>query len=146
MRTPVTFARQAHRFAAVMILILPAVSVRADPISLPEKPITPEISFAIGFAILLEVICIWWMLRRSRHPRFLVFWLLGMHLVTYPPFLGLLWVLQDVRPAYAVACGEGLVVIVEGILIYLICRFVSSPKNEVATSVPALHPAKPNLC
>ncbi|HTB85535.1 MAG TPA: hypothetical protein VK742_17945 [Candidatus Sulfotelmatobacter sp.] len=133
MRTPITFKRHAHRLAALMIVILSAVSVQADPIALPEKPITPEISFVIGFAILLEVICIWWILRRSRKPRFLILWLIGMHLLTYPPFLGLLWMLHDMRPVYAVAVGEGLVVIIEGVLIYLICRFIPSAKTEGAT-------------
>lgn len=132
MKTPLIRAGYARWFAILVILIFPAVSGWADPIELPEKPITPEISFVIGCAILLEVVCIWWMLRRSRTPRFFVLWLSGMHLITYPPFLGLLWVLQDIRPAFAVAIGEGLVVIVEGILIYMICRFISSAKTERA--------------
>src|SRR5271166_6549972 len=82
------------------------------------KSITPEISFLISFAILVEVICVWFILRRSLRPRFFVLWLIGMHLITYPAFLGLLWVLQAMRPAFAVAIGEGLVVVVEGLIIY----------------------------
>ena len=31
--------------------------------------------------------------------------LIGMHLLTYPAFLSLLWLLQDMRPAFAVASG-----------------------------------------
>jgi len=73
----------------------------------------------IGVAILLEVICIWLVLRRARRPRFFVLWLAGMHLITYPAFLGVLWMLPRIRPALAVAVGEGLVVVVEGIIIYL---------------------------
>lgn len=113
-------------------LMLPVVSALGDPIELPEKPITPEISFVISIAILLEVICIWLMLRRSRTPRFFILWLAGMHLATYPLFLGLLWQLQGMRPATAVAIGEGTVMIVEGLLIYLICRFVPSKKSTAA--------------
>jgi hypothetical protein len=112
-------------------MILLAISARANPISLPEKPVTAEISVTIAFAILLEVICIWLILRRSRTPRFFVIWLIGLHILTYPSFLGLLWLLQDMRPAFAVASGEGLVVLIEGGLIYLICRFAAPAKPEL---------------
>jgi 1,4-dihydroxy-2-naphthoate octaprenyltransferase len=37
------------------------------------------------------------------------------------------------RPAFAVGIGEGLVVVVEGILIYLICRFVPSAKSDLVS-------------
>jgi hypothetical protein len=113
--------------AGIILLVIPA---RANPISLPEKSITLEISFIIAFAILLEVVCIWLILRRSRRPRFFILWLIGMHLLTYPSFLGLLWLLQNMRPAFAVASGEGLVVLIEGGLIYLICRFAAPAKSE----------------
>jgi len=119
-------------FGILAAVILSSVGARANPIELPEKSITPEISFVIGFAILLEVICIWRVLRRSRRPRFFILWLVGMHLITYPAFLGLLWELDEIRPALAVALGEGLAVVVEGALIYLICRFVPSIKPELA--------------
>lgn len=119
-------------FGILAAVMLSSLRARANPIELPEKSITPEISFIIGFAILLEVISIWWILRRSRRPRFFILWLAGMHLLTYPAFLGLLWMLDDIRPASAVAFGEGLVVVVEGSLIYLICQFVPSAKPELA--------------
>jgi hypothetical protein len=122
----------ARWLGVLAVLILSCASAWANPISLPEKSITPEISFVIGFAILLEVICIWWILRRSRRPRFFILWLVAMHLITYPAFLGLLWRLDEVRPAFAVGLGEGLVVAVEGSLIYLICRFMPSAKSELA--------------
>ena len=116
-------------FAALMF---PVVTAQANPIALPERSITPEVSLVIGSAILLEVICVWFVLRRSRRPRFFVLWLAGMHIITYPAFLGLLWMLQDLRPASAVAVGEGLVVVVEGIIIYLICRFAVPAKPEIS--------------
>ena len=47
-----------------------------------------------------------------------------MHQFTNPAFLALLWQLHDVRPALAVALGEGLVVLIEGALIYLMCHFM----------------------
>ena len=95
---------------------------QANPISIPEKPLTPEITFLVSFSILLEATCILLLLRRFRKPRFFIFWILGLHLFTYPAFLGFLWLVQDLRPALAVAYGEGLVVVLEGTLIYWICR------------------------
>jgi hypothetical protein len=125
----IDYIRQFGVLAGIILLVVPA---RANPIELPEKSITPEISFIIAFAILLEVICIWLILRRSRRPRFFILWLIGLHLLTYPSFLGLLWLLQDMRPAFAVVSGEGLVVLIEGGLIYLICRFAAPAKPELA--------------
>ncbi|MDR3560729.1 MAG: hypothetical protein P4N59_04715, partial [Negativicutes bacterium] len=72
--------------------------------------------------------CVCFMLRRSRRPRFFFLLLIGMHLLTYPSFLGLLWVLQAMRPAFAVAIGEGLVVVVEWLLIYAMC-WLMAPAN-----------------
>src|SRR5260221_4594655 len=115
---PADHIRPLVILAAVMF---PVVSAQANPIEVPEKSIIPEISFLIGLAILIEVICVWFILRRSRRPRFFILWLLGMHLVTYPSFMGLLWLLQAMRPAFAVAIGEGMVVVVEGLIIYAMC-------------------------
>jgi hypothetical protein len=117
-----------RRLGILAAMFLFAHSLQADPISIPEKSLTPEITFLTGFAILLEAVCILFLLRRFQKPRFFILWILGLHLMTYPAFLGFLWWLQDMRPAFAVALGEGLIVIIEGTLIYLICRFV--PPSE----------------
>ena len=106
-----------------------AFSAQANPISIPEKPLTPEITFLISFSILLEATCILLLLRHFRRPRFFIFWIFGMHLLTYPAFLSFLWLRQDLRPAFAVAFGESLVVLVEGILIYLICSHAPAKHN-----------------
>ena len=110
-------------------LFLCPFSSQANPISIPEKPLTPEIIFLISFSILLEATCILFLLRRFRKPRFLILWILGLHLITYPAFLGCLWLFQDMRPALAVAFGEGLVVVIEGTLIYWICRYAPTKQN-----------------
>jgi hypothetical protein len=125
-----------RRLEMLLALTLAAASARANPISLPEKSIAPTISLIIGGAILCEVVCIWWRLRRFRRPRFFIFWLLVMHLFTYPAFLALLWQLHDVRPALAVALGEGLVVVIEGALIYLMCRFM--PATQPGLPIPSM--------
>ena len=116
-------------------MFLCVFSAQANPIELPEKPVTPEITFLIVVSILLEAICILFLLRRFRRPRFFVLWIFGLHLLTYPGFLSLLWLLQDMRPAVAVAFGEGLVVVGEGILIYLICSFVPAKQSHPRPSL-----------
>ena len=113
------------------VVCLTTFSLRANPIELPERPVTPEIIFLLTCAILLEVICVWLLLRHSRRPRFFVLWLIGMNLITYPAFVGLLRLLDYMRPALAVLTGEALVVVVEGAVIYLICRFVRPAKSEL---------------
>jgi hypothetical protein len=123
-----------RRLVWLTAAFLPTMSACADPIELPEKPITPEITSLISFAILLEVACILLVLRRSRKPRFFVLWLIGIHLFTYPAFLGFLWLEQNIRPALAAGIGEGLVVLIEGTLIYLICRFIPPSKPELGVS------------
>jgi hypothetical protein len=119
------------RLGVLATMLLCSLSAQADPISIPEKSLTPEITFLISFSILLEAVCILFLLRRFQKPRFFIIWILGLHLITYPAFLGFLWLAQDMRPALAVASGESLVVLVEGFLIYLICRFVPTSKENL---------------
>ena len=120
------YFRRISFFAAMLFC---SFSAQANPISIPEKPVTPEITFLICFSILLETACILFLLRRFRKPRLFVLWILGLHLITYPAFLGFLWRFQDMRPSFAAALGEVLIVIIEGILIYLICRHVPAKQN-----------------
>src|SRR5665213_3728739 len=84
-----------RRLGFLATIFLSVVSASADPIELPEKPITPEITVLISLAILLEVFCILLILRRSQKPRFFILWLIGIHLFTYPAFLGFLWLEQN---------------------------------------------------
>lgn len=124
-----------HRIGFLAAMFFCSFSAQADPISIPEKPLTPEITFLISFSILLEATCILLLLRHFRKPRLFVLWILGLHLITYPVFLGLLWQFQDMRPAFAVALGEGLIVLIEGTLIYLICRHVPATHNLPTASI-----------
>jgi hypothetical protein len=109
--------------------LLCPLSSQANPISIPEKPLTPEITFLISFSILLEVTCILVLLRRFRKPRLFILWLLGLHLFTYPAFLAFLWLFQELLPALAVVTGEGLVVVIEGTVIYWICHNALARQN-----------------
>jgi len=120
----------------VAVLLLSAISLKADPISPDEGSLTFIVFIPMALAILLEAVCIWLILRRWRIPRFFILWLLAMHLATYPLFLGFLWLLYGTRPALAVALDEAVIVLVEGSLIYLMCRYISS--RESSLPVPSL--------
>ena len=119
------------RFGLTVGTFLIPLSLRANPIALPERSVTPQITFLLASAILLEVVCVCWLLRRSRKPRFFVLWLIGLNLVTYPAFVGFLRLFDNMRPALVVLIGEILVVLVEGGAIYLICRFIRPAKPEL---------------
>ena len=101
-----------RRSGFLAVLLLSVVSLKANPIDITANPIFQfGTIFAITVAILLEAVCIWLLLRRWRTPRLFILWLMGMHLLTYPVFLGLLWLAVGVHPALAAATGEGLIVL-----------------------------------
>lgn len=79
MKTPYACSDFATRAGVVGAAFLATCAAWGNPISLPQKPIAPEIAFLIGSAILLEVACVWFVLRRWGKPRFFVLWLIGMH-------------------------------------------------------------------
>jgi hypothetical protein len=121
-----------HRIGFLAVLLLSVVSLKANPISAEETPVFQlGIIIPITLAILSEAICIRLLLRRWRRPGLLIPWLMVMHLLTYPLFLGWLWFSYGLHPALGVALGEGLIVLVEGGLIYLICRFLASAKSKL---------------
>jgi hypothetical protein len=65
--------------------------------------VTGPLTFAVTGAILIEAICWAWCLRRFRKPRLFILWVLGMHLITFPDFVGLLHFLDALRLAVAVS-------------------------------------------
>lgn len=111
--------------------VLVARAAWANPIVLPEKPFAPEITFLLGSAILLEVTCVWMVLRRWGKPRLFLLWLIGMHALTYPGFMALLSALDELRPVSAAVIGEAVVVVVEGAIIYVLCRFLRPRRSGV---------------
>jgi hypothetical protein len=129
--------RSLSQLGFLAVLLLSTISLKANPITDGENSLFQFGTLScITIAILMEAFCVVWLLRRRRTPRLFILWLMGMHLLTYPVFLGLLWLAEGVRPALAVATGEGLIVLIEGSLIYLMCRFLSSHKSELA--VPSI--------
>jgi hypothetical protein len=111
------------KIGLLLVVLFHAVPALANPIPLPEKPVTGPLTFAVSVAIFIEAICWVLCLRRFRKPRLFILWVLGMHLITFPAFVGLLHFLDTLRPAVAVALGEAFVVISEGLLVFLVCNY-----------------------
>jgi hypothetical protein len=138
-----------HRLGFMAVLMLSVISLKADPISVGKSPLEHTVFVPITLAILIEAICICLILRRSRRPRLFILWLMGMHLLTYPLFLGWLWLSYGTHPALAGALGEAAIVLIEGGLIYLICRFISpdnSPLPEPSISKSLFASLIGNIC
>lgn len=120
------------RWGFLAMLLLSTVSLRANPIEIDASPVFRMGNLTIiTLAILVESLCVVLMLRRRRTPRLFLLWLMGMHLVTYPLFLGLLWLSLGMRPSLAIVFGEGVIVLLEGSFIYLMCRFTPSARSAL---------------
>ena len=113
----------------ILAITLCAGSSRANPMAIGPGPIYEPVTLAaILGAIGLEAACVALWLRQSRTPRWFVVWLMAMHLLTYPVFLGLLWLAVNLKPGMAVLTGEAIIVLLEGALIYSLCRWLPSRK------------------
>lgn len=125
------------RLGLVAVTFLAALPLQANPMAsgIYERPVTQEIAVLITVSILLEAICWVFLLRRFQISRLFI-WILGMQFITFPAFVGLLWLLDTMRPAFAAGVGEGLVVLVEGVIVYAICRRASASKQNA--SIPSL--------
>jgi hypothetical protein len=125
--------RRPLALGLLAVWLLSTLPLKADPIVV--GPGSSIVQFgtllAVAAAILVEAFCIAWLLRRSRTPRFFVLWLMGLHLLTYPLFLGWLWASAGMHPALAVGIGESVVVLLEGMLIYLLCRWAPSRRDQL---------------
>ena len=119
------------RWGFLAVLLLSAISLKADPVVVGEGPPRLDVVVPVVLAVLAEAVCIRLLLWRWRKPGLFLLWLMGMHLLTYPLFLGALWLSYGLQPVLAVVMGEGLIVLIEGGLIYLICRFLSPAKSEL---------------
>ena len=124
MKTRATLFTTA-KVGLLLLVLFSALPAHANPIPLPEKPVTGPLTFAVTIAIFIEAICWTLCLRRFRRPRLFILWVLGMHLITFPAFVGLLHFLDTHRPAVAVTVGELFVVISEGFLVFLACNYLA---------------------
>jgi len=130
--------RRLFRLGLFAAMMLTAFSVKADPIPDGGGDLLEYTFFVpVTLAILLEAICIRLMLSRWRRPRFLILWVMLMHLVTYPLFLVLLWLAYGKNPVFAAVFGEGTIIMVEGAIVYLICRFIASAQSPLP--VPSIN-------
>ena len=126
--------RNIRRFGFVLMLLLSAICVEANPIEPSEAALVRfGTIFTIVLAILMEAVCVMLLLRRRRTPRLFILWLMGMHLFTYPLFLGMLWYAQGLRPVQAAGLAEGIIILIEGGLIYLMCNLAPSAKITLPT-------------
>jgi hypothetical protein len=124
--------RSLGRSGFLAVLLLSTVSVKANPVNTGGVPVFQLGNLsAIIIALLIESLCVVLLLRRRRTPRLFLLWLLGMHVVTYPAFLGWLWLALGLNPFLAILSGEAGIVLLEGGLIYLMCRFMPSAKSEM---------------
>jgi hypothetical protein len=115
-----------------LLILFSAFPALANPIPFPEKPVTGPLTFAVTVAIFIEAICWALCLRRFRKPRLFILWVLGMHLITFPAFVGLLHCLDTLRPVVAVALGETFVIISEGLLVFLACNYLARASQEAS--------------
>jgi hypothetical protein len=105
MKTRATFISTA-KVGLLLLMLFSAFPALANPIPLPEKPVTGPLTLSVTVAIFIEAICWVLCLRRFRKPRWFILWILGMHLITFPAFVGLLHFLDTLRPAVAVTQPE----------------------------------------
>jgi hypothetical protein len=125
------------RVGFLAVLFFSIVSLKANPITEEEEPVLQLATLIpLTLAILVEAICVRVLLRRWRRPTAFILLLMLMHVLTYPLFLGILWLSYGLHPALSVTIGEALIVLIEGGLIYLICRHLASAKSELP--VPSL--------
>jgi hypothetical protein len=139
-----------RRFAFVAAVFVFVFSAHADPLPVPAPvPMSwTENTLLVGIPIFLEAVCIVLLLHRFRTPRFFIIWVLVMHIVTYPLFRVMLlefghlhiyrhlvytltFLISPRSPNIVsfyvnIALPEVLITLIEGSLIYLMCRFVSS--------------------
>lgn len=128
--------RQGPYLVALLFCLLSAPTLRADPIDIGDlSTAQPSTILTILGAILLEAICINFMLRKRRKPRFLIGWLMGVHLLTYPFFVAFVWCLRSWHPFVSAGVGEAIIIVVEGLGIYLICRFVPSKSDKPRATI-----------
>ena len=107
-------------FLAALFFFTP--SVHANPVIFPGKVQNSVLVVYAGAALFLEAVCVAWLLRKFHRPRFFILWVLGTHLLTFPAFLGVIWLLQPWLRYFTIALAAGFVVLAEGKLIYKICR------------------------
>jgi len=116
------------RFLGFLVALLCSTpGVQAAPVIFPGRAHNNVVAVYVTVAILLEAVCVAWLLRPYRRPRFFVVWVFGTHLLTFPVFLGTVRLLQPMFRDFTVALAEGLVVLAEGWLVCQICRRAPSP-------------------
>ena len=79
-------------FLAALFCFTP--SLYAGPVIFPGKAPNSVLAVYAAIALFLEAVCVAWLLRKFHRPPFFILWILGTHLLTFPAFLGVVWLLQ----------------------------------------------------
>jgi hypothetical protein len=127
MNTPIP--RTSRSLGVLLALFSLTPSLYAGPVIFPGRAQNNVLAGYVLAALVLEAVCAAWMLRAYRHPRFFALWIFGTHLLTFPLFLGAVWLLQPAFQDFTIALAEGLVVLAEGWLVCQICRRAPSPTH-----------------
>jgi len=124
---PQTLLHRWRVLGLLAALFCCAPGLQAAPVIFPGRAQNGVLVMFVVAALVLETVCVAWLLRGFRHPRFFVLWILGTHVVTFPLFVVAVWLLQAMLQDFAIALADGLVVLAEGWLIHHICRRLPSP-------------------
>ncbi|HTY86956.1 MAG TPA: hypothetical protein VMB80_05775 [Candidatus Acidoferrum sp.] len=124
---PRTMFHRLRSLGFLVVLFCFAPALQAAPTVFPGRVQNNVLAGYIAATFCLEAVCVAWLLRPYRHPRFFALWVLGTHLLTFPLLVGAVWLLQPVFQDFTVALAEVLVVLAEGWLVCQICRRAPSP-------------------
>jgi hypothetical protein len=136
MKTPFprTLNHWLRSFGFLAALFCFAPGLYASPVIFPGRSQNSVLAVYVAVAIFLEAVCVAWLLRKFHRPRFFILWVLGTHLLTFPAFLGFIWLLQSLFRDFTITLAEGLVVLAEGWLLHQICRRTTSPFHSPVPS------------
>ena len=112
MKTPFsrTLNHWLRSFGFLAALFCFAPGLYAGPVIFPGRSQNSVLAVYVAVAIFLEAVCVAWLLRKFHRPRFFILWVLGTHLLTFPAFLGFVWLLQPLFQDFTITLAEGLVV------------------------------------
>ena len=128
MKTPFprTLNRRLRSLGFLVALFGFTPSLYASTAIFPGRVQNGVLAVYTGIALVLEAACVAWLLRKYHRPRYFILWVLGTHVLTFPAFLVVVWLLQPLFQYFTIALAAGVVVLAEGKLVYRICRHPDS--------------------
>ncbi len=111
-----------HSYGILAALVFFIPDLHASSGIFPGKAQNSVLAVYAGVALFLDALCVAWLLRKFHRPRYFILWVWGTHLLTFPAFVGVIWLLQPLFRYFTIGLAAGLVVLAEGKLVYQICR------------------------